>query len=251
MVQLNVLVDYTDELLHATSIDDYCPNGLQVEGRAGVKRIVSGVTASRALLEAAVAAQADLVLVHHGYFWRGEDQRLVGMKGRRVRLLMQNDISLLVYHLPLDVHPEFGNNAQLGAHLGVSIEDSIDGGKVPLIWSGRFTESLSAKALALRLENLLQRAPLHVDAGPQNITRLAWCSGAGQGFIEQAAQAGVDAFISGEISEPTAHIAREYGIHYFAAGHHATERFGVQALGAHLADRFDLSHEYIDIDNPA
>lgn len=251
MVRLSELVGYCDGLLRANDIADYCPNGLQVEGRSEVRRVVSGVTASRALLEAAIAAGADLVLVHHGYFWKGEDQRLTGMKGERIRLLMQNNLGLLAYHLPLDVHPELGNNALLGARLGVMSEDCLDGGDVPLIWSGRFDEPLSGEALAARLDELLQRAPLHVAAGPGSIRRVAWCTGAGQGFIEQAAQAGVDAFISGEISEPTAHVAREYGIHYFAGGHHATERFGVQALGTHLAQQFDLQHEFIDIDNPA
>lgn len=251
MIRLKELSAYSDELMRIDEIGDYCPNGLQVEGRGEVERIVSGVTASLALLEAAIAAEADLVLVHHGYFWKGEDQRLVGMKGNRVRLLMRHNISLLAYHLPLDIHPELGNNALLGARLGATIEDSIDGGATPLIWSGRFAQPLPAEALAAKLGEVLQRPPLHVAGGPARIGRIAWCTGAGQGFIEQAARAGVDAFISGEISEPTAHIAREYGIHYFAGGHHATERFGVQALGEHLAQRFGLRHEFIDIDNPA
>lgn len=251
MVHLEELSTYCDKLLKVDEIDDYCPNGLQVEGRRTVRRIVSGVTASLALLEAAYAARADLVLVHHGYFWKGEDQCLVGMKGNRVRFLMQNELSLLAYHLPLDVHSVLGNNAQLGARLGVSIEDSIDGGSAPLIWSGRFADPKPVESLAANLEQVLQRAPLHVEGGPAEIRRIAWCTGAGQGFIERAAKAGVEAFISGEISEPTTHVAREYGIHYFAAGHHATERFGVQALGEHLAQQFGLQHEFIDIDNPA
>lgn len=251
MANLYELTDYTNQLLRAKDIADYCPNGLQVEGRAEVRRIVSGVTASLALLEAALAAEADLVLVHHGYFWKGEEPSIVGMKARRLRLLLRADVSLLAYHLPLDVHPELGNNAQLGQRLGISIEQSIDGGSAPLIWRGRLPQPLAAEEFSSRLADLLQRQPLHVAGGPAKIHTIAWCSGAGQRFIEQAAAAGVDAFFSGEISEPTAHIARECGLHYFAAGHHATERFGVQALGEHLAMKFGLSHQFIDIGNPA
>lgn len=251
MVSLNELIDYSNQLLRSADIADYCPNGLQVEGRAEVQTIVSGVTASLALLEAAVEAQADLVLVHHGYFWKGEDQAVVGMKARRLSLLLRENISLLVYHLPLDVHPKLGNNAQLGKHLGLTIEPSIDGGSAPLIWRGRLPQPVPAAEFGELLASVLQRQPLHVEGGPAEIQDVAWCSGAGQRFIDQAAAAGVDAFFSGEISEPTTHTARECGLHYFAAGHHATERFGVQALGEHLADQFDLQHHFIDIDNPA
>jgi dinuclear metal center YbgI/SA1388 family protein len=251
VARLTALTDYTDRLLHADAITDYCPNGLQVEGRPEVRRIVSGVTASLALLEAAVAAEADAILVHHGYFWKGEEPRLVGMKGRRIRFLLRHEVSLLAYHLPLDVHPELGNNAQLAARLGIEPDGSIDGGPAPLIRRGHFRQPLAPDQLAERLDAVLQRPPVHVGGGPAAIRTIAWCTGAGQRFVEQAAQAGVDAFLSGEISEPTAHVARECGLHYFAAGHHATERFGVQALGEHLAERFDLDHRFIDIDNPA
>lgn len=251
VISLSELTKYTDRLLRAGEIADYCPNGLQVEGRQEVRRIVSGVTASLALLEAAAAAEADLVLVHHGYFWKGEDPRLVGMKGRRVGFLLRHGISLLAYHLPLDAHPELGNNAQLAARLGITSVGSLDGGPVPLIWHGHFSEPLSAAQLRERLAGVLQRQPLHVPGGPEVIRTIAWCTGAGQRFVEQAAQAGVDAFLSGEISEPTAHVARECGLHYFAAGHHATERYGVQALGEHLAQHYGLEHRFIDIDNPA
>lgn len=251
MVSLNELTRYANQLLRSSEIADYCPNGLQVEGRAEVRRIVSGVTASLALLEAAAAAEADLVLVHHGYFWKGEEPSIVGMKARRIRLLLREEIGLLAYHLPLDVHPELGNNAQLGQRLGIAIEAPIDAGPAPLIWRGRLPKPLPAAEFGAQLAQVLQRQPLHVAGGPAEIETVAWCSGAGQRFIEQAAAVGVDAFFSGEISEPTTHTARECGLHYFAAGHHATERFGVQALGEHLAERFGLSHEFIDIDNPA
>lgn len=251
VTSLSELTDFTERLLRAGEIADYCPNGLQVEGRPCVRRLVSGVTASLALVEAAIAADADLILVHHGYFWKGEDPRLVGMKGRRIRLLLRHDIGLLAYHLPLDAHPQLGNNAQLARRLGIVPDGSIDGGTAPLLWRGSFEQPLAPDRLAERLRTVLQRPPLHVQAGPAVIRTIAWCTGAGQRFAEQAALAGVDAFLSGEISEPTAHVAREYGMHYFAAGHHATERFGVQALGDHLAERFGLEHRFIDVDNPA
>lgn len=251
MATLTELVDYTDNYLRIGDIADYCPNGLQIEGRPSVQRLVSGVTASLAFLEAAIAAEADAVLVHHGYFWKGEDPRLVGMKGRRIRFLVGNELSLLAYHLPLDVHPEVGNNAQLGDRLGIAREGAVDAGPAPLIWRGRFARPLTADELRARIDEVLQRPAVHIAGGPDRIRTIAWCTGAGQRFVEEAAQAGVDAFISGEISEPTAHVARECGLHYFAAGHHATERFGVQALGDHLAGRFGLEHRFIDIDNPA
>lgn len=251
MATLTELVDYTDRYLRVGEIADYCPNGMQVEGRPTVQRLITGVTASLAFLEAATAAGADAVLVHHGYFWKGEDPRLIGLKGRRVRLLVREELSLLAYHLPLDVHPEVGNNAQLGIRLGISCEGAVDAGSVPLIWRGRLAQPQTAGELCSRLADVLQRPAVHVAGGPDRIHTVAWCTGAGQRFAEEAAQAGVDAFISGEISEPTAHVARECGLHYFAAGHHATERFGVQALGEHLAARFGLEHRFIDIDNPA
>lgn len=245
MAKLTDIVAYCNQRLDAAAFDDYCPNGLQVEGRAEVGRIVTGVTASQALIEAAVDAGADLLLVHHGYFWRGEAAPLVGIKGRRVRALMRADMSLLAYHLPLDVHPELGNNRQLAAVLGLENARAVDG----LLWGADLPASFTTGDLVARVEAALGRAALSV--GPDRPLRgVAWCTGAAQGMIEQAAEAGFDAFISGEISEQTVHQARELGISYIAAGHHATERYGVQALGRELADRFRVPHTFVDVDNP-
>lgn len=252
MAALTELVRYADQLLAAGEFADYCPNGLQIEGRPQVRLLVSGVTASQALIDAAVAAGADALLVHHGYFWKGEDPRLVGMKGRRVAALLRAGVSLLAYHLPLDAHPELGNNAQLALRLGITVDGAVDDReRHPLIPRGHFEQPYAPDALAERIGRVLGRAPLHVACGPARIRTVAWCTGAGQRFIDAAADAGVDAFISGEISEPTAHVARERGIHYYAAGHHATERYGVQALGERLAAQFGLEHRFIDLDNPA
>jgi len=247
MAQLRDIRRYCDERLEAASFDDYCPNGLQVEGRAEVASIVSGVTASQALLDAAAEAGADLVLVHHGYFWRGEPAPLVGMKARRLKTLFASDISLLAYHLPLDAHPELGNNRQLGLRLGFDAGAPVDG----LLWGQELDQSMAASDLASRVESALGRAPLMIGSPDTALARVAWCTGAAQGMIVQAAAAGFDAFISGEISEQTVHEAQELGILYLSAGHHATERYGVQALGDELADRFALQHRFIDIDNPA
>jgi len=251
VASLQLLVDYCDRLLDAGAFRDYCPNGLQVQGRADVNRIVSGVTASQALIDAACEQHADLLLVHHGYFWKGEDPVLTGIRQRRVRTLLGADISLLAYHLPLDAHPRLGNNAQLAARLGLQQDGCFGTGRGPeLACSGRLAAPLTAQQLTAHLTAVLDREPLVVGQGPALIQTVGWCTGAAQSYLEAAAQRGLDAFISGEISEPSVHIAREYGIHYFAAGHHATERYGVQALGEQLAAEFGIQHIFLDIDNP-
>ncbi len=250
-VALTTLVQEADRYLNAAKIADYCPNGLQVEGRSQVSRIVSGVTASQALLDAAVEARADLVLVHHGYFWKNEDPRVVGMKQRRLKTLLTHDISLLAYHLPLDVHPEVGNNVQLARLLGLTVESALEPDNprsVGLV--GSLAVPLLPLEFAQRVHTALGRVPVIVDGG-RPIRRIAWCTGGAQGYIEQAIAAGVDAYLTGEISEPTAHIAQENGLSFFAAGHHATERYGVQALGDYLASRFAVQHQFIDCPNPA
>jgi dinuclear metal center YbgI/SA1388 family protein len=251
MIELSRLVAYTDELLNNAGFDDYCPNGLQVEGRAEVVRLVSGVTASAALLDAALEARADAILVHHGYFWRGETPRVTGIKRSRLRLLLANDVSLIAYHLPLDAHREFGNNAQLAKCLDLQVEGVVEQGTAAgLLWYGRPAAALTAAAFSKHLSDRLLREPVLIGDPGQTVSRLAWCTGAAQSFIEEALALQVDAFVSGEISEQTVHVAREAGLVYFAAGHHATERYGVRGLGAHLAEKFAIAHRFIDIHNP-
>jgi len=248
MVKINELIHYTQQLMHVERFKDYCPNGLQVEGRQNIGKIVSGVTASMALLEAAHKANADLVLVHHGYFWRNEDVRVIGMKRNRLAYLLKNDLNLMAYHLPLDAHAEFGNNVQLGKLLGLNAVDYA--GDESLVAYAELETPVTLDDFLLRIESSLQRTPMLVGDRSRLIKKVAWCTGAAQSYIEAAEALGADVFISGEISEQTTHQALEMGVAYVAAGHHATERYGVKALGAHLAARFNLEHEFIDIDNP-
>ena len=251
-MQLRELVAHTDRLLAVDRFTDYCPNGLQVQGRPEVHTLIGGVTACQALLDAAVEQQADAVLVHHGYFWKGEDPCIVGMKHRRLATLLRHDLSLIAYHLPLDAHPELGNNAQLARALDLTVTGVADGdSRTPgLIMLGEPAEPTSGAAFAAHLATRLNREPLYVAGADAPIRRLAWSTGAAQSSIEVALAAGADAFLTGEASEQTVHFTRENGLHFFAAGHHATERYGVQALGAHLAQRFDLCFRFVDIDNP-
>jgi dinuclear metal center YbgI/SA1388 family protein len=251
MTTLKALLEYTNDLLSIDRFRDYAPNGLQVEGRADVKTIVSGVTASLELLEQAIAAKADAILVHHGYFWKGEDPCVTGMKRRRLARLLESQTSLLAYHLPLDAHAELGNNAQLARVLELSCSGTFgDDADLQLGQSGALEQPMSGDAFARHIGEKLGRMPLHIAGSSEPISTVGWCTGAAQSYIEAAVAQGLDAFISGEISEQTVHVARECGIHYFAAGHHATERYGVRALGQHLAGHFAIDHRFIDIDNP-
>ena len=238
-------------LLKPEQFSDYCPNGLQVEGVGSVGKIVSGVTACKALIDAAVSVKAHLILVHHGYFWRGEDQTITGLKKARIESLLNSNISLAAFHLPLDAHIELGNNAQLAKVLDFEIGTSLDDSNNPIVFSGRLKQAMNFEELSSHVANKLEREPLGVKGKKESIETIAWCTGAAQGFIELAVEAGVDAYLTGEISEQTVHIARESGLHFFSAGHHATERYGVQAVGNYLAEKFTLEHEFIDIDNPA
>jgi dinuclear metal center YbgI/SA1388 family protein len=253
MAGLQEIADYLDELLEPARFPDHAPNGLQVEGRGRVGRMVGGVTASLALIEAAIAAQADAVLVHHGWFWKNEDPRIRGIKRARLQRLLSADISLFAYHLPLDAHPVHGNNAQLARILDIETEHAGDGAPpaAALLWRGILREPRVPAAFARHIGARLGREPLHIEGRAGRIRRVAWCTGAAQDYIDIAADLGADAYISGEISERTTHIAREAGIHYYAAGHHATERYGVEALGRHLAARFGIEYCFVDIDNPA
>ncbi len=247
-MQLNELEIYLNQLLDIAHVHDYCPNGLQVEGRSEVRKLISGVTASFDFLQAAVVAGADAVLVHHGYFWRGENQCLTGMKRRRIALLMEHDVSLLAYHLPLDIHLELGNNTQLGHRLGFI--ESGRFGEQSIAAQGTLPQTMMLKDLGMNIEHLLSRKPLVIGDAAKPVQRIAWCTRAAQDYFDEAIRLGVDAFITGEISEQTVHAARESGVAFIAAGHHATERYGVQALGEHAAQKFGIAHQFIDVDNP-
>ena len=231
---------------------DYCPNGLQVAGKAEIAVLVSGVTACQALLDRAVALQADAILVHHGYFWRGEDQRLVGMRARRIKTLLTADINLFAYHLPLDCHPTLGNNAGLGQAMGLTEFGSINpNDKSHPVFQGSFVKAQTLTQIAEGLRGELQREVIMVGSGDTAVTSVVWCTGGGQNYIDEAADAGADLFVTGEISEQTVHVARERGIAFIAAGHHATERYGVRRLGSWIADHYGVQHHFIDIDSPA
>lgn len=249
MARRSEIDSYLSALLQTASFKDYGPNGLQVEGRDEVRRIVSGVTASRALIDAAIDVGADAVLVHHGLFWRGHEGRITGWLKQRVQRLLAHDISLYAYHLPLDAHPEWGNNAQFGARLGVIADARF--GEQSLGFIGTPAESTSVAALADRVRQLSNRMPTCIEGDGRPLTRLAWCTGGAQSYFESAIAAGADAFVTGEISEPQAHLARETGVAFIACGHHASERYGAPALGVHLATHFGIEHRYIEIENPA
>lgn len=241
--------------LNSSAINDYAPNGLQVEGKKEIKKIITGVTASLPLIEKAIEKNADAILVHHGYFWKSENPCIRGMKGKRIKQLLVNEINLFSYHLPLDIHPELGNNAQLAKHLGVINLQGLEENQNSIPMCGELETPISAEELKQKLEKTLQRTVILCDeftSSPQKlIKKIGICSGGGQGYIDLAFEKGCDAFISGEISEQTTHSAREQGIYYFACGHHATERDGVKALGEWLAQQYGLDVEFIDIDNPA
>lgn len=247
---LSELLATANALLTPERFQDYCPNGLQVEGRPQIKRLISGVTASMALLEAARDSDADAIIVHHGYFWKGESPIVTGMKRKRLQLLLQNDISLIAYHLPLDAHSELGNNAQLARQLDIKITGGLQPGANPIGNIGELHEAMSPEIFVEKITQRLGRAPQFIAGGDHDIHTVAWCTGAAQDYIEQAAALGVDAFISGEVSEQTVHSARELGLHFIAAGHHATERYGVRALGEYLANQLQIEHRFIDIANP-
>jgi len=252
MASLKELTEYTNTLLQIDRFKDYCPNGLQVEGKSEVHSVVTGVTASQALIDAACEKNADAILVHHGYFWKNEDACVVGMKRKRIATLLEHNMSLLAYHLPLDAHPEVGNNIQLGQVLKIQNAAELRGSDNKVCGSfGCLAAPMKAEAFKAEIDSALQRKSTHIHAGESDITTIGWCTGAGQGFIDAAVKQGLDAYLSGEISEATTHVAREAGIHYFAAGHHAHERYGVQALAEHLCKQFGIDHEFIDVDNPA
>ncbi len=251
MLELEELVNHLHQYLSVEQFKDYAPNGLQVQGKPKIKKIISGVTASDALIDAAIEKKADAILVHHGFFWSQENPCITGIKHARLKKLLQNDISLLAYHLPLDVHPEVGNNTQLAKLLDLKIEKTIPAFSVPnLFFIGKPNKKISANDFALLVEQQLQRKPLWIPGESKFIESIAWCTGAAQRGIDLAVDIKVDAYLTGEISEHTVYVARETGIHFFSAGHYATERYGVRALGNYLQQQFSIEHEFIEIKNP-
>ena len=250
MVQLKDLLKYSNNVLEIDRFQDYCPNGLQVEGKTEIKKIVSGVTASQALIDEAIKENADALLVHHGYFWKGEDATITGLKYKRVSSLIESGMSLLAYHLPIDAHPLYGNNAKLAEILELDIAGTFPSGNSAVGMYGTLKTPMSAADFSLKVSAALDREALHIGEESEQIHSIAWCSGAAQGYIVDAAELGVDAYLTGEISEQTVHLAREYGLQFYSAGHHATERYGVQAFAEHLASHFGLEHQFIDIPNP-
>ncbi|WP_284732677.1 Nif3-like dinuclear metal center hexameric protein [Larsenimonas rhizosphaerae] len=251
MAERQQVLEMLDGVLEPWRFRDYTINGLQVEGAEHIARVMGGVTASEALIDEAIAWQADTLLVHHGYFWKNEPAQVTGMKRRRLAKLLAHDINVLAYHLPLDAHPELGNNIQLAHQLGWTMDRVLDGPVGQgILYAGRTAVPMTHEALADAMTRELGRAPLVLAGHDRPISRIAWCTGGAQDMIQEALAAGVDAFVSGEVSERTTHIAREEGISYFAAGHHATERGGVQALGSWLAENAGIAFRFADIDNP-
>ncbi|HTJ96526.1 MAG TPA: Nif3-like dinuclear metal center hexameric protein [Rhodocyclaceae bacterium] len=247
-MQREELRTYLDATLEATRFRDYCPNGLQVEGKSEINRILCATTASQAVIDAAIAEQADAILVHHGWFWKNEDGRVTGFRKQRMAALLKHDINLFAYHLPLDAHPALGNNVQLAERFGWAVTGNF--GEQGIGFLGTPSVPTTAAELSAHIGKVLGRQPQLLGNGAQSISHIAWCSGGAQGYFEQAIAAGADVFISGEVSEQTYHLALETGVPYIAAGHHATERYGIQALGQHLSSVHGLDYSYLELDNP-
>ena len=255
-VSTRALCQWLDTTLDAQAFSDYCPNGLQVEGRPITSHIIAGVTASQALIDEAIARGADALLVHHGWMWKGEDPRVLGTRKKRLASLLAHDINLIAYHLPLDAHPALGNNAQLARVLGLrpdaafTAEGAARARPGNLIWTGLMPGAATLGEIAAQVQAQLGRVPLVIGAASMPARRIAWCTGAAQGMLAQAIDGGAEVFITGEVSEPTVHLAREAGVGFISAGHHATERYGVQALGEAVVREFGLRVDFVDIDNP-
>lgn len=244
--------NYLNNLLKPEQIKDFCPNGLQVQGTDQIDKVVTGVTATKALIDQAISVGADAIIVHHGYFWKNESYVIRGMKYERIKALMDHNINLFAYHLPLDIHPELGNNTQLAKLFGINITGPLEiGNELSIAIQGEFEHAIPPKELASVINAKLNRQCLHIAPESNKVIKtIAWCSGGGQGYIDLAAEQGIDAFISGEVSEQTTHVAKEMNIHFYAAGHHATERYGVKALSAHINNELGLECQFIDVDNP-
>ncbi len=246
-ISRQTLLQAFDAALEPERFQDYGPNGLQVEGKEPIERLVSGVTASLALIDAAIAARADAIFVHHGLFWRGQDGRVTGWMKQRLKRLLEHDISLFAYHLPLDAHPQWGNNAQLGAALGWSVSGHFGDQSLGCLADVSYPDTA---ALVAHVERVLGRSAVGVEGHAGAVTRVGWCTGGAQNYMEAAARAGAQVYLTGEISEPQAHLSRELAVSFVAAGHHATERYGAPALASHIAQQLGLEHQFIEIDNP-
>ncbi|MEC8887265.1 MAG: Nif3-like dinuclear metal center hexameric protein [Pseudomonadota bacterium] len=251
MATLTEILAWCEQTLQVSQFKDYCPNGLQIEGKTEVQTLVSSVTASQVAIEQALDLKADALIVHHGYFWKGEPSPLTGIKGKRIKQLMQADVSLIAYHLPLDAHPTLGNNAALADLLGIKITGALDSSeRFPIGNIGELDTALTPEQFSKRISDVLGQKPIHISSGKSTIQKVGFCTGGAQDFLYKAADFDCDAYISGEVSERTYHEALEYGVDYFAAGHHATERYGVQRLAKALAEQFQLTHHYVELSNP-
>ncbi len=251
MASINTIALHLNDLLKIDLIKDYCPNGLQISGKDNIQKVITAVSASQYVIEQAIKENADCLLVHHGYFWKNEDARIIGIKYQRIANLIKHEINLLAYHLPLDIHPALGNNVLLGELLECeAIQPQIIQDLPGIIYLGNLIQTFNPERLMNYLWQKIQRKPLHLNCARKEIQKLAWCTGAGQDFFQHAIELGVDAFISGEVSERTYHLALEANVHYFSCGHHATERLGICALGEHLVDQFGIEHKFIDEANP-
>jgi dinuclear metal center YbgI/SA1388 family protein len=251
MILRDTLVTYLDHYLAAQSIPDYAPNGLQIEGRPEIRKLCTAVSISQSVIQAAIQWQADAILVHHGFFWRGERAVLTGVRRQRIGDLLGQNLNLFAYHLPLDLHHVVGNNACLAKRLPVTNLSQHDLEKLSKgLWAGDLIQPATPQGLNTLLQQVFSQAPIHITAERPQIHRIAWCTGAAQDFLEDAQRLGVDAYISGEVSERTYDLAQELNIHYYACGHHATERYGVQALAEHLTQEFGIEHRFIETDNP-
>ena len=251
MAQLKEIIQWCDQTLNTHEFKDYAPNGLQIEGKSEVQKILCAVTASQEAIDAAIAQNADLLLVHHGYFWKGEPYPITGMRGKRIKSLIQHDISLVGYHLPLDSHPSLGNNAAIAEYLALENLQALDPSeRHPIGNIGFLKQAMSATEFRDYLTARLGFKTIHLSAEKSQIQKVGFCTGAAQDFIGKAAEQGCDAFISGEVSERTYYEAKELGVHYYACGHHATERYGVQRLAKAISEQFNIEYSYFELNNP-
>ena len=251
MAKLQDIIQWCDQTLKSPEFKDYAPNGLQIEGKTEVRKILAAVTASQDAIDAAIRENADLLLVHHGYFWKGEAYPITGMRGKRIKSLIQHDISLLAYHLPLDSHPSLGNNAAIADLLKLERIEALDPSeRHPIGNIGYLNQPMPVEDFKKFVSETLKFDVTHLPADKNMIEKVGFCTGGAQDYIVKAAEQGCDAYISGEVSERTFYEAKELGVHYFACGHHATERYGVQRLGQAISEQFDIEYVYFELNNP-